>query len=255
MRVAACGVCRTDLHVVEGDLPSRRCPLVPGHQIVGTVEALGEGVRDFALGRSRRRALAGRHGRDAAPIAERAARTSATRRRSPATSATAATRSTRSRAPTSRCRLPDDYPDVQAAPLLCAGLIGYRALRLAEVEAAARAAGGSGLYGFGSSAHIVIQVARHLGHEVYVVHARRAAGGASRASSARPGPAVGEERAAGRARQRDHLRARGRAGAASRCGRAQGRGGRVRGHPHDRRSRSSTTTCCGASAICAASRT
>ena len=110
---------------------------------------------------------------------------------------------------TSCFRCPTDYPDLQAAPLLCAGLIGYRALRLTEVEAL-DGPPRLGLYGFGASAHIVIQVARHLGHEVYVV----TRGEARRAARARLGAAWagGAGRAAaGGARQRDHLRAGGRA--------------------------------------------
>jgi propanol-preferring alcohol dehydrogenase len=165
IRVAACGVCRTDIHVVEGELPEPRLPLVPGHQIVGVVAGLGDGVHQFSMGdrvgvpwlggtdgtcpycRAGRENLCDRptftgYQRDGGYVEFAVARADFA------------------------LRLPDEYPDVQAAPLLCAGLIGHRALRLAEVEPL-EGPGRLGLYGFGSSAHIVIQVARHLGHEVY----------------------------------------------------------------------------------------
>ena len=175
------------------------------------------------------------------------ARTSATRPPSRATSATAATPSTRSRAPTSCCRCPTDYPDLQAAPLLCAGLIGYRALRLAEVEGLERP-GRLGLYGFGASAHIVIQVARHLGHEVYVVHARRDRA----AARARAGCGVGRRRRTSAPPvELDSaiiFAPAGRARAARARGGAQGRRGRLRRHPHVADPGASTTTCSGASA-------
>ena len=165
IRVAACGVCRTDLHVVEGELPEPILPLVPGHQIVGTVEALGERVREFSIGdRVGVPWLGGtdgtcpycRAGRE--NLCDRPTFTGYQRDGGYAEFAVA-------RADFA-LRLPDGYHDLQAAPLLCAGLIGHRALRLAEVEPL-QGPGRLGLYGFGSSAHIVIQVARHLGHEVY----------------------------------------------------------------------------------------
>ena len=166
LKVLACGVCRTDLHVVEGELPDPRLPLVPGHQIVATVERVGDGVEEPVVGdRVGVPWLGGtdgtcpycRHGDE--NLCERPTFTGYQRDGGYAEFATARADFV--------LPLPDGYPDLQAAPLLCAGLIGYRALRLTrikELDGPPRL----GLYGFGSSAHIVIQVARHLGHDVYV---------------------------------------------------------------------------------------
>jgi alcohol dehydrogenase, propanol-preferring len=171
LRVAACGVCRTDIHVVEGELPDPKVPVVPGHQIVGTVEQLGEGVRSPAVGdRVGVPWLGGtdgtcpycRHGHE--NLCEHPTFTGYQVDGGFAEYVTARADFV--------LRLPDGYPDLQAAPLLCAGLIGYRALRLTRIEGLDPPESDIpprlGLYGFGSSAHIVIQVARHLGHEVYV---------------------------------------------------------------------------------------
>ena len=167
IRVRANGVCRTDLHVVEGELPEPALPLVPGHQIVGVVERCGPGVGAPAPGQrvgvpwlggtdgTCRYCRAGEENLCDAPTF-----TGYQRDGGYAEYAVARADFT--------LRLPESYPDLQAAPLLCAGLIGYRALRLADVEPL-QEIGRLGLYGFGASAHIVIQVARHLGQEVYVV--------------------------------------------------------------------------------------
>ena len=164
MRVRACGCCRTDLHVVEGDLELTRLPIVPGHQVVGTVDALGEGATG---GRSATAsAWPGSTGRTVrASSASGARRTSASTRRSRAGRPTAGTR-TRSTVPEEfAVTLPGCLDDLEAAPLLCAGVIGYRALRRAEVEPGDRVA----LFGFGASAHLVIQVLHHWGCEVVVL--------------------------------------------------------------------------------------
>ncbi len=163
LEVRACGICRTDLHTVEGELALPRLPLVPGHQVVGVVEASGEGVTRLAVGQ-----------RVGVPWLYRTC---------------------------GRCEfcleglenlcldahftglhvdggyaeamvvpedfaypLPETFTDEEAAPLLCAGIIGYRALKLSQVRPGQRL----GLYGFGGSAHITIQVACHLGYEVFV---------------------------------------------------------------------------------------
>lgn len=160
LRVRACGVCRTDLHVFDGELPEPKLPLVLGHQIVGVVTKLGEGVDRFAvgdrvgvpwLGWTCGRCRYCRSGRE--NLCDEARFTGYQLDGGYAEYAVADAR---------YCfPIPEGYPDLQAAPLLCAGLIGYRALRLAgEAERL-------GLYGFGASAHIVAQVARYRGQRVY----------------------------------------------------------------------------------------
>ncbi|HEX5927913.1 MAG TPA: zinc-dependent alcohol dehydrogenase family protein [Solirubrobacterales bacterium] len=160
IRVCACGVCRTDLHIVDGELSEPKLPLVPGHQIVGTVAGLGEGAERFApgdrvgvpwLGWTDGECRYCRAGRE--NLCDRARFTGYDLDGGYAELAVADER---------YCLpLPPAYPDVQAAPLLCAGLIGYRALRL--VGEAERI----GFYGFGASAHILCQVAAHQGRRVF----------------------------------------------------------------------------------------
>ncbi|HHS97915.1 MAG TPA: zinc-binding alcohol dehydrogenase family protein [Chloroflexi bacterium] len=163
LRVQACGICHTDLHTVEGDLRLPKLPIVPGHQIVGIVEARGEGADRFEIGQ-----------RVGVPWLYR----------------TCGACEFCQRGLENLCReaqftglhadggyaeamvvhqdfaypLPEGYSDVQVAPLLCAGIIGYRALKLSGVEPGQRL----GMYGFGASAHVTIQVARYWGCEVYV---------------------------------------------------------------------------------------
>lgn len=157
--VAACGVCRTDLHVVDGEVAAH-LPIVPGHEIVGHVVARGAGVEHPAVGARVgvpwlggicghcRYCASGRENLCDAPVF-----TGATRDGGYATHTVADARFCLS--------LPDAYSDVEIAPLLCAGLIGYRSLRLAGDD------GRIGLYGFGAAAHIVAQVARWQGRAVY----------------------------------------------------------------------------------------
>src|SRR5215212_3349263 len=161
LRVHACGVCRTDLHIVDGDLTKPKLPLIPGHQIVGTVEALGDGAERFWLGQ--------RVGVPWLGWVDETCRYCRTGRENLCVNARftgydldggyaeAALADERFCFP-----IPEGYPDLQAAPLLCAGLIGYRSLRLCG-EHAERI----GFYGFGASAHIICQVAVHQGREVY----------------------------------------------------------------------------------------
>ena len=151
LRVRACGVCRTDLHVVDGELPEPKLPLVPGHQIVGEDVATGERLGVPWLGWTCgecRYCLSGREN-----LCDRARFTGYQLDGGYAEYAVADRR---------YCfPLPEGYPDLQAAPLLCAGLIGYRSLRLAgDAERL-------GLYGFGASAHIVAQVAGAQGRRVF----------------------------------------------------------------------------------------
>ena len=160
VRVHACAVCRTDLHVVDGELPEPRLPLVPGHQIAGCVEARGTGAERFAAGDRVGIPWLGwtcgecrycRSGRE--NLCDRARFTGYQLDGGYAEYAVADERFC--------LPLPDGYDDEQAAPLLCAGLIGYRSL------VAAGDAERLGLYGFGSSAHIVAQVARFQGRRVF----------------------------------------------------------------------------------------
>jgi len=163
VRVHCCGLCHTDLHTIEGELSIPKLPVVPGHQIVGTVDELGAGVKNFRGGErvgipwlnwtdgTCRYCRAGQEN-----LCEHARFTGLDVNGGYAeyTIVNEAFAYT----------LPEQFSDAHAAPLLCAGLIGYRSLRLSNVPKNGRL----GLYGFGASAHIVIQVARHLGHEVYV---------------------------------------------------------------------------------------
>ena len=157
LEVAACGVCRTDLHVVDGELDEPKLPLVPGHQIVGRIaqegERFGAGERVGVpwLGWTCGECRFCRSGRE--NLCDRARFTGYTLDGGYAQLAVADERF---------CfPIPEGYPDLQAAPLLCAGLIGYRALRMAgDAERL-------GLYGFGAAAHIVCQVARHQGRRVF----------------------------------------------------------------------------------------
>ncbi|MEI8333386.1 MAG: zinc-dependent alcohol dehydrogenase family protein [Chloroflexota bacterium] len=163
LRVTACGVCRTDLQIVEGDLPAHRLPLVLGHQPAGRVVAVGDAATGWAIGDRAgvgwfggscgtcRRCAAGREN-----LCERAVFTGWDR-----DGGYAELIAIRADA---ALRLPADFADLDAAPLLCGGVIGYRSLRVAGIEPGGRL----GLYGFGASALIAIQVARHWGCEVHV---------------------------------------------------------------------------------------
>ncbi len=163
LRIQCCGICHTDLHTVEGELTLPKLPIVPGHQVVGFVDALGAGTKLFREGdrvgipwlystdgschfcRTGRENLCdhvqftGLHHQggyaDYVVVREDFA-----------------------------VPLPPSFSDEHAAPLLCAGIIGYRSFRLSNPQPGGRL----GLYGFGAAAHIVLQFARHLGHEIYV---------------------------------------------------------------------------------------
>ncbi len=164
VRVTVCGVCRTDLHVAEGDLPPKHPRIVPGHEIVGTVARLGSGCGRFAPG----------------------ARVGIAWLRETCGACTYCRRGRENLCPNARFTgwdqdggyaefttvredfayaLPANVPDDEIAPLLCAGIIGFRAIRRAEVKPGATV----GLYGFGGSAHIAIQVLRHWGCRVFVM--------------------------------------------------------------------------------------
>ena len=163
VKVHVCGVCRTDLHIVEGELPLPKLPVVPGHQIVGVVDSLGGGVAQFREGDRvgvpwvystcgecaycrkgsenlcERGQFTGYHANggyaEAMVVQESFA-----------------------------YPLPTNFSDLAAAPLLCAGIVGYRSLKLCQVKPGERL----GMYGFGASAHVILQVARHWGCEIFV---------------------------------------------------------------------------------------
>ena len=167
IRVTACGICRTDLHVVEGELPVRLSPVIPGHQVVGRVAALGSHVDGFALddrvgvawlnrtcGRCKY-CLSGREN-----LCEQALFTGWSVNGGFAEYIVAPASFT--------YRIPDSFKDINAAPLLCAGIIGYRCLRLTGLTGREWTGGRLGIYGFGAAGHICIQLARARGAEVYV---------------------------------------------------------------------------------------
>jgi propanol-preferring alcohol dehydrogenase len=165
VKVHACGICRTDLHVVEGDLVAKSVPITPGHQVVGLIEAVGARVEQFQIGDRVGIAWLNRTcgvceycraGRE--NLCERAMFTGWSVNGGYAEYAVAPATFT-------YC-LPDGFTDIQAAPLLCAGIIGYRCLRLTGIDDWSTAK--LGLYGFGAAGHVCIQVARARGAEVYV---------------------------------------------------------------------------------------
>ena len=160
IEVRACGVCRTDLHVIDGDLPDPKLPIIPGHEIVGRIDVIGRGVTGLAIGACVGVPWLGRtcghcqfclSGRE--NLCDHPLFTGYTRDGGYATHAIADARYT--------FKLPDGGDDVATAPLLCAGLIGWRSLRLAGDGQKI------GLYGFGAAAHIIAQVARWQGRDVF----------------------------------------------------------------------------------------
>jgi len=163
VRIDACGVCRTDLHVVEGELPPHRQPIIPGHEIVGRVERLGPGCSHSQVGD--RVGVAWLHRSDG--HCEYCRKGSENLCESPIFTGYDVNGGY---AEYMVAREDFSYPlpagvdDATLAPLLCAGIIGYRALKRSEVKPGERL----GLYGFGASAHIVIQIALHWGCEIYV---------------------------------------------------------------------------------------
>lgn len=162
VRVRACGICRTDLHVVEGELPPKKANVIPGHQIVGVVEHLGPGATKYRGGA--RVGIAWLHKTDGKCLYCKSGRenlcdfpefTGYTVDGGYAQYTVAHEDFI--------YPIPDDFDDLQAAPLLCAGIIGFRCLRLSGI-----AGGGNlGIYGFGAAGHVCIQVARHWGVKVF----------------------------------------------------------------------------------------
>ncbi|MFZ0739140.1 MAG: zinc-dependent alcohol dehydrogenase family protein [Candidatus Acidiferrales bacterium] len=161
-RVSCCAVCRTDLHVIEGELPQQRLPVIPGHQVVGVVERLGQRARRFSIGA--RVGIPWLHHTDGIcpyccsdreNLCDHPTYTGYTANGGYAEYITAPEKFV--------YPIPDKFSDEQAAPLLCAGIIGFRALQLSGIAKGGRL----GFYGFGAAAHLAIQVARHWGVDVY----------------------------------------------------------------------------------------
>ncbi|MEV7285150.1 zinc-binding alcohol dehydrogenase family protein [Streptomyces sp. NPDC093252] len=164
VRVRACGVCRTDLHVTEGDLPVHRPGVTPGHEVVGEVTALGPAARDFSVG-DRVGVAWLRHTDGTCGYCRRGAENLCPASRYTGWDADGGYAGyTTVPAPFAH-RLPDTLDDVAAAPLLCAGIIGHRALKRTALPEGGRL----GLYGFGGSAHLCAQVALAQGARVHVV--------------------------------------------------------------------------------------
>lgn len=164
IKVNTCGACRTDLHIVEGELPAHRMPVIVGHQIVGKVDKLGKNAHQFCLDdrvgvpwlyKTCRKCKYCKSGRE--NLCDDAMFTGYDVDGGFAEYTVVEEDFAYS--------LPDNYSDVEVAPLLCGGVIGYQAFQ----KTGLKTSGKLGLFGFGSSAHIVIQVAIHLGLEVYVV--------------------------------------------------------------------------------------
>lgn len=162
VRVSYCGVCRTDLHVIEGELASRKSPIIPGHQVIGVIEKLGPGANRFSLGA--RVGIAWLHHTDGTCEFCRSGAENLCDH--PTFTGYSVDGGYAEHAVASEdfiYAIPEQFPDEQAAPLLCAGIIGFRSLRLSGIKPG----GKLGFYGFGAAAHIATQVARHWNMEVY----------------------------------------------------------------------------------------
>jgi propanol-preferring alcohol dehydrogenase len=163
--VAACGVCRTDLHIIDGELPHPKLPLVLGHEIVGRVVAFGEGATGFAVGdRVGVPWLGGTDG--TCPYCREGRENLCDNPRFTGYQIDGGYAGYAAADARFVFNLPEAYGDAEAAPLLCAGLIGYRSLKLAIAPPAAEVSR-LGIYGFGAAAHIIAQVAKSQGREVY----------------------------------------------------------------------------------------
>ena len=228
VKVSACGVCRTDLHVVDGELPNPQVPIIPGHEIVGRIDVIGSAVEGLRVGERVGIPWLG-HTCGVCPycrggqenLCDRPLFTGYTRDGGFATATIADARYA--------FPLGEVGDDVALAPLLCAGLIGWRSLVIAGEGKKL------GLYGFGAAAHIVAQVAQVAG----AIGVRLHAAGRCCHPGLRPEPGRGlggriRRDAAGAARCRDHLCHRRRSRAPGAEGGPQGRSRRLRGHPYER---------------------
>ena len=162
VRIAYCGVCRTDLHVIEGELTPRKSPVIPGHQVVGVVDQLGPGVSKFRHGA--RVGIAWLHHTDGTCEYCRSGQENLCDHPEFTGYTEDGGYTEYIVAPEDFVyAIPDGFSDEQAAPLLCAGIIGFRSLRLSGIKPG----GKLGFYGFGAAAHVAIQVARHWNVDVY----------------------------------------------------------------------------------------
>ena len=227
VKVSACGVCRTDLHVLDAELPHIKYPIVPGHEIVGRVDLVGSNVTTHRIGDrvgipwlgytcgTCRFCKAGMEN-----LCDRPLFTGYTRDGGFATHTIADARYA--------FPLGEDGDDVSIAPLLCAGLIGWRSLVMAGN------AERLGIYGFGAAGHIVAQIARWQGRSVFAF--TRSGDTAAQDFARRLGAVwagASDQTARRPARCRDHLRSRGRTGTGGAARGAQGRPGGLRGNPHE----------------------
>jgi alcohol dehydrogenase, propanol-preferring len=162
VRVKLCGVCRTDLHVIEGELPPKKSSLIPGHQVVGTVEKLGSIAKRFPVGK--RVGVAWLNKTDGTcPYCRRGEENLCDTPQFTGYTVDGGYAEYTVAPEDFLYAIPEGFADDQVAPLMCAGIIGYRCLRVSGISAGEKL----GFYGFGAAAHIAIQVARHWGVEVY----------------------------------------------------------------------------------------
>ena len=163
VRVRVCGVCHTDLHIVQGELPMHKLPVVPGHQVVGVVDAVGTGAKGFKEGD--RAGVIWLHSTDGScEYCHRNSENLCVNAQFTGYDVNGGYAESVIVPADFAYHIPQSFSDESAAPLLCAGVIGYRSLKLSGAGKSDRL----GLYGFGASAHIVLQLARHMGCEVYV---------------------------------------------------------------------------------------
>ena len=164
LAVHTCAICRTDLHVIEGELPPQKLPVIPGHQIVGVVDELGAGCTRLKVGQRVGVAWL-RHTCGRCGFCRAGRENLCESQRFTGYHADGGYAECAVVAEDFAYELPETFGDVEAAPLLCAGIVGYRALKRAELPAGGKLA----IYGFGSSAHVIAQIAMHRGCDVYVV--------------------------------------------------------------------------------------
>ena len=165
LKVRYCGVCHTDLHIAEGEIHPPRLPVIPGHQVVGVIEAIGEAVSQAGLHLGQRVGVPWLHWTDqSCEYCRKGCENLCPQAKFTGFDVDGGFAGAMLAEATFVLPLPASIPDVQAAPLLCAGIIGYRSLRWAEVQPGEHV----GLVGFGASAHLAIQVARHWGCTISV---------------------------------------------------------------------------------------